>query len=36
MDTDSGGHPGNLPDCHLFSAAYLRCAMRGRRAFLRL
>lgn len=33
MDTDSGDHPGNLPGCHLFFAAYLRRLMRGRRAF---
>lgn len=36
MDTDSGDHPGNLPGCHLFFAAYLRRLTRGRRAFLRL
>ena len=36
MDTDGGDHPGNLPGCHLFFAAYLRCTTRGRRAFLRL
>ena len=33
MDTDSGDHPGNLPGCHLFFAAYLRRPTRGRRAF---
>ena len=36
LDTDSGDHPGNLPGCHLFFAAYLRRLTRGRRAFLRL
>lgn len=29
MDTDSGDHPGNLPGCHLFFAAYLRRPTRA-------
>ncbi len=36
MDTDGGDHPGDDLNCHLFLSAYLRCASRGRRAFLRL
>ena len=36
MDTDGGDYPGNQLNCYLSVGAYLRCASRGRRAFLRL